>query len=234
MNFNDLAWAALLHHYKSGGDKKYVKLFRDTAFITKLRETPWDVPYEEFEVKVLTGFLNSIGLRRPVGTKGGNILTEIIKLHSYTSSLQGTSLHNCDLSDKNVLRNIKHIYNGLSTINGLWITGLSKIAHVLNDALFVAYDPKTSKHLGLRSKADDYTKWLGIVQQHAVEATADFTTLGFPGSPEAFLSEKLGDTNYGCEKSLARFIDEYFWLTTSENLSIPPIWAPQYHENRPV
>lgn len=234
MKFNDLAWAALLHHYKSGGDKKYIKLFRDTAFLTKLRDAPWDVPYEEFEVKVLTGFLNSIGLRRPTGTKGGNILTEIIKLHSYTSFFQGMRLHDCDFSDSNVLKNIRQIYNGLSTIDGLWITGLSKIAHVLNDGLFVVHDPRTLKHLGLRSKADDYIKWLGIAQQHAVEATADFATLGLPGQPEVFLSEKVGSSNYGCEKSLARFIDEYFWLTTSENLSIPPIWAPHHHEHWPV
>ncbi len=78
MKFNDLAWAALLHYYKSSGDRKYVKLFRDKTFLSKLRETPWDVSYEEFETKVIAGFVNSIGLRLPVGTRGGNILAEII------------------------------------------------------------------------------------------------------------------------------------------------------------
>lgn len=70
MKFGDLAWAAFLHYYKSSGDKKYVKLFRDTSFISKLRETPWIVSYDEFEAKVISGFVNSIGLRLPLGTRG--------------------------------------------------------------------------------------------------------------------------------------------------------------------
>ena len=78
MKFSDLAWATFTHYYKSRGDRKYVKLFRDTAFISKLREALWDVPYEKFETKVLAGFLNSIGLRLPVGKRGGKILAEII------------------------------------------------------------------------------------------------------------------------------------------------------------
>ena len=226
MKFNDLAWAALLHYYKASGDRRYVKLFRDTVFISKLRQTPWDVPYEEFETKVLSGFVNSIGLRLPVGTRGGNILAEIIKLRQCTSSLQGVRLLDCDLSNEDLLKNIRQIYNGLSSVDGFWVTGISKIAHVLNDSLFVVLDLRTSKYFGLRRGVDDYIKLLGIAQQHALEVTQDFSTLGLPGSPEVFLSEKLGHSNYGCEKSLARFIDEYFWLTTSDNLSIPPTWMP--------
>jgi len=226
VKFRDLAWAALLHYYKSRGDRKYVKLFRDSAFLSKLRETPWDVPYEEFEAKLLSGFLNSIGLRLPVGKRGGNILAEIIKLRHCTSSLQGVRLLDCDLSNEDLLENIRQIYNELSTVEGLWVTGISKIAHTLNESLFVALDLRTSKYFGLRGQADDYIKWLGIAQQSALEVTNDFHALGLPGSPEAFLSEKLGHSNYGCQKSLARFIDEYFWLTISENLPIPPNWMP--------
>ena len=226
MKFSDLAWAALLHYYKSRGDRKYVKLFRDTVFISKLRETPWDVPYEEFETKVLSGFLNSIGLRLPVGKRGDNILAEIIKLRRCVSALQGVRLLDCDLSNEDLRQNIRQIYNELSTVDGLWVTGISKIAHMLNESLFVVLDLRTLKYFDLRGQADDYIKWLGIAQQCALEVTEDFQALGLPGSPEEFLSEKLGHSNYGCQKSLARFIDEYFWLTTSENLPVPPNWVP--------
>lgn len=226
MKFSDLAWAAFIHYYKSKGDRKYVKLFRDTAFISKLREAPWGVPYEEFETKILSGFLNSIGLRLPVGKRGGNILAEVIKLRHQTAALQGICLLDCDLSNEDLLQNIRQIYNGLNSVDGLWVTGISKIAHTLNESLFVVLDLKTSKYFGLRGQADDYIKWLGIAQQHALEVTKDFQSLGLPGSPEVFLSAKLGHSNYGCHKSLARFIDEYLWLTTSENLPIPPNWTP--------
>ena len=48
MKFTDLAWAALLSYYRSAGDRKYVKLFADTEFLSKLRERPQDMPDEEF------------------------------------------------------------------------------------------------------------------------------------------------------------------------------------------
>ncbi|RLC61652.1 MAG: hypothetical protein DRI01_08155, partial [Chloroflexi bacterium] len=149
-----------------------------------------------------------------------------IKLRHQISFLQGVRLLDCDLSNEDLRQTIRQIYNGLSSVDGLWVTGISKIAHTLNESLFVVLDLKTSKHFGLHGQADDYIKWLGIAQQHALEVTRDFQALGLSGSPEAFLSEKLGHSDYGCQKSLARFVDEYFWLTISENLPIPPNWTP--------
>jgi hypothetical protein len=226
VKFNDLAWAALLYYYKSSGDRKYVKLLRDTTFITRLRQTPWDLPYDEFEAKVIFGFISSIGLRLPVLKGEDNILTQIVELHPCISSLQGENLHDCDLSNEDLLKNIRQIYDSLHTVHGLWLTGISKIAHILNDSLFVALNLGTSSHLGLLGEAEDFIKWLRITQQSAQEITEDFYNLGLPGVPEEFLSKKLGYTNYGCQKSLARFIDEYYWLTTSENLPVPPPWLP--------
>jgi hypothetical protein len=226
LKFSDLAWAALLYYYRSSGDGKYVKLLRDTDFISRLRQTPQDVSYEEFEAKVIFGFISSVGLRLPVVTREGNILAQIVELHPCISSLQDKCLRECDLSDEDLLKNIRQIYDSLHTIHGLWLTGISKIAHILNDSLFVALNLGTSSHFGLLGEAEDFIKWLRITQQSAQEVTEDFYSLGLPGSPEEFLSEKLGYTNYGCQKSLARFIDEYFWLTTSENLPVPPKWLP--------
>lgn len=203
-----------------------MRLFGDGEFISKIRETPWDVSYPEFEAKVISGFVNSLGLRLPVGTRGGNVLAEIIRLRSCTSSLKGVGLLDCDLSNKSLLKSIKEIYQGLGSIDGLWVTGITKIAHVLNDSLFVILDVRIAENFSLRDEADDYIDWLVLTQQHAREVASDFEAQGLSGSPEAFLSEKLGYSSYGCQKSLARFIDEYFWLTSSENLPIPPKWLP--------
>lgn len=203
-----------------------MKLFGDGEFISKLRKAPWDVSYPEFETKVISSFVNSLGLRLPVGTRGGNVLAEIIRLRSCTSSLEGVSLLDCDLADKDLLQNIREIYQGLGSIDGLWVTGITKIAHVLNDSLFVILDLRIAENFSLRDEADDYIEWLTIAQQHALQVKSDFEAQGNTGSPEVFLSEKLGYNSYGCQKSLARFIDEYFWLTVSENLPIPPKWLP--------
>ena len=226
MKFNELAWAALLYYYKSSADRRYVKLFRDTEFVSKLRQTPWDIPYEEFEDKVIFNFISSIGLRLPTVRGEDNLLTQLIDMHSSISALQGVSLHDCDLSDEGVLENIRQIYNKLHSIHGFWLTGISKIAHVLNDSLFVAINLSTSSYFGLLGEAEDFVKWLRMTQENAKEVTEDFVGSGLSGSPEEYLSEKLGYTNYGCRKSLARYLDEYFWLTTSENLPVPPKWLP--------
>jgi hypothetical protein len=181
MKFSDLGWAALLHYYQSNKDRRYVRLFGDTDFLSRLRETPWDVSYPEFEAKVISGFVNSLGLRLPVGTRGGNVLAEIIRLRSCTSSLEGVSLIDCDLSDKSVLKNIKEIYQGLGSIDGLWVTGITKIAHALNDSLFVILDLRTADNFSLRDEANDYIDWLGIAQQHAREVIGDFKAQGNEG-----------------------------------------------------
>ncbi len=228
MKFHDLAWAALLYYYKSSGDRKYVKLFRDTAFLSKLRQAPWDVPYEEFEAKVIFGFISSVGLRLPAVRGGDNLLAQIIELYPSISYLEDTCLHDCELSNEDLLNGVRQIYDRFHAIPGFWLTGISKIAHVLNDSLFAAINLGTSSYFGLVGEAGDFVKWLRIAQQNAQEAIEDFNSLGLPGSPEQFLSEKLGYTNYGCQKSLARFIDEYFWLTTSENLPVPPKWLPPF------
>ncbi|UCH51465.1 MAG: hypothetical protein JSV54_01480 [Chloroflexota bacterium] len=226
MKFNDLAWAALLYYYKSSADKRYVKLFRDAEFISKLRERPWDIPYEEFEDKVVFSYISSIGLRLPTVRGTDNLLTQIVELHPNILALQGLYLRDCDLSNEGLLQNIRQIYEKLQGIHGFWLTGISKIAHIFNDALFVAINLGTSSHFGLLGEVEDFIKWLKMVQQSAQEVSEDFENLGLPGSPAEFLSEKLGYTNYGCQKTLARFIDEYYWLATGENLPVPPKWLP--------
>ena len=65
-----------------------------------------------------------------------------------------------------------------------------------------------------------------ITQQNAREVIEDFRKRELPGSPEKFLSEKIGYTRYGYEKSLVKFLDEFFWLRFGDNLPIPPRWVP--------
>ena len=226
MKFSDLAWAALLFYYKSSGDRKYVKLFRDTDFVSKLRQAPWEIAHDEFEDKVVFGFISSVGLRLPAVRGKNSLLAQIIDIHPQVSSLQGVGLRDFDLSNGDLLDSIRQIYDKFYSIHGFWVTGISKISHVINDALFVPLNLSTSSYFGLFGGSEDFIKWLRLTKEHAQEVTEDFQALGFPGSPEEFLSEKLGYTHYSCQKSLARFIDEYFWLTTSENLPVPPKWLP--------
>jgi hypothetical protein len=118
------------------------------------------------------------------------------------------------------------VYAGLYSVRGLWLTGVSKIAHLFNEDLFVILNLDISNHFHLIEGNTSLLEWLKVTQQNALEVTADFRTQGLKGSPQAFLSQRLGYTEMGCGKSLVKYLDEFFWLRFGDNLPVPPRWVP--------
>jgi len=123
-----------------------------------------------------------------------------------------------------VAKGINRIYSELR-VDGLWVTGASKIAHLLNDSLFPPISLDIARHFGIKYQTD-VTPWLRRMQWDIQEATDDFYKQGLEGTPNQFLSEKLGYMMLGYEKSLAKFDDEYYWLCYGDGLPIPPEWIP--------
>ena len=137
MNFNQLSWGAVCFYYRSIGDNKYSRIMRDTEFITKLRKEPFNILSEEFEKKVLLNHVSIENYDLLIGHNlAKNVLAKIVELQPVTLSLQNVTLLECDLTNPNIVEKISRIYTGLYSINGLWLTGVSKIAHLLNDKLF--------------------------------------------------------------------------------------------------
>jgi hypothetical protein len=118
------------------------------------------------------------------------------------------------------------VYSTLFSIQGLWQTGVSKIAHLLNDKLLVLSNLDISSHFGVLEGGSGLVEWLKIMQGSARQVTDDFHNRGFSGTPEIFISEKLGYASHGCHKSLAKYLDEYYWLRFADVLPIPPPWTP--------
>lgn len=227
MNFNELSWAGICFYYRSIGDQKYCKIMRDTQFISKLREAPFDVNPAEFEEKVLLDYVNIESYDLLIGHDlAKNVLTRIIELHQDISSLQDVTLLDCDLSRSDIAEKINNIYMVFFLVPGLWMTGVSKIIHILNNRLFAIMGLDVSNYFRLMKGEPKPVEWMKLMQQHAQEVTDDFHQQGFSGSPEAFLSEKLSYTDYGCEKSLVKFVDEFYWLRYGDNLPVPPRWVP--------
>jgi hypothetical protein len=227
MNFNELSWAALCFYYRSGGDKRYARLMRDAQFISKLRQAPSEVSPKEFEEKVLLDHVNIQNYDLLIGHRlAENVLAKIVELQPEISSLQDITLIDLDLQDKAVTEKIKRIYASLYSVPGLWLTGVSKIAHLLNDKLLAILNLDISDYFGLLEDNTNLLTWIKLVQQNAREVTKDFHKQGFSGLPEKFLSQKLGYADDGYEKSLVKFLDEYFWLRFGDGLPIPPRWVP--------
>lgn len=232
MDFNEFSWAAVCFYYRSVGDKKYGKLMRNKDFLVSLRETPSDLSTKEFEEQVILDHINienyDVLLRHNLA---GNILARIVELHPEISTLQNTTILDCDLSNTQTKENIIRIYLGLSTIRGLWITGVSKIMHLLNDKLFAMLNPILSDYFAIPKSKSTLIEWLRLVQIAAREVTYDFNRGKYSGTPELFISEKLGYTSEGYQKSLVKYLDEYFWLRFSDNLPVPPKWIPTGQSN---
>ena len=229
MNFNQLSWGALCFYYRSAGDNKYGRIMKDTSFLSRLRESPADISVAEFEEKVILGHVNIENYDLLIGHNlAGNVLAKIIELQPDISDLKDVSLMNCNLSDSEVVEKINRIYNALYSVRGLWLTGVSKISHLLNDRLLVLLNLDISNHFKLLEGNTNLIQWLKITQKNIQEVTEDFHKQGYSCSPEEFLSDKLGYTKYGYQKSLAKFIDEYFWLRFGDNLPVPPMWAPSH------
>jgi hypothetical protein len=227
LNFNDIAWAAVGFYYRSGADRKYCKIMGDTQFLEKLRQTPFEISPSEFEQKVLLDHVNISRYDLLVGHKlTERLLEKIIGLQPDVSALQDLTLLDSNLSDSNVTDRIKRIYSMLSSVPGIWITGVSKMAHLLNNKLLVMLNLDISTHFGLLEGSTGLIDWLKLLQNSARQVTNDFHDRGFSGTPEEYISEKLGYTGHGCHKPLIKYLDEYYWLRFADTLPIPPPWIP--------
>lgn len=234
MDFNQLAWGVVCFYYRLAGDNRYCRIMRDTEFLVKLRQSPSDITPKEFEEKVLLDHVNIENYDLLIGNNlARNVLTRIMELHPIIASLQGVNLLGCDLSDAEVVARINKVYSGLYSVPGLWLTGVSKIAHLLNDKLFVILNLDISNHFQLVEGNTSLIQWLRITQQNASEVTRDFQDKGLFGTPEEFLSDRVGYRKLGCDKSLVKYLDEYFWLRFGDNLPVPPRWVPPYPEPHP-
>jgi len=227
VNFNDIAWAALCFYYRSIADRKYCKILRDTPFIEKLRQTPLEVTASEFEQKVLLDYVSISNYDVLIEHKlAERLLEKIVGLQPDVSAVQSLTLLDCDLSDSAIADRIGKIYADLYSVPGLWVTGVSKIAHLLNDRLLVLLNLDISAHFRLLEDSTGLITWVRILQDSARQVSRDFQERGYQGTPEEFISEKLGYTRHGCHKSLVKYLDEYYWLRFADSLPIPPPWTP--------
>lgn len=226
MKFNEMAWAAVCFYYRSAGDRRYGAIMKDSDFLSRLRGMPQALSVKEFEEKAIDGLINMENYDLLVSHQlAEKVLSKLIDLQRETIDLMSTSLLECNLNDNRVVEAITMTYIELRAY-GLWITGASKIAHLLNDRLFPLLSPPLARYFCVSDDKASIKNWLTRIQNDIREVTADFHAAGMPGSPEQFLSEQLGYRAEGYEKSLVKFADEYYWLKFADCLTVPPRWAP--------
>jgi len=233
MRFNEIAWAGFCFYYRSAGDKRYSVIMSDYEFLAQIRNNTRGISLSEFEEKAVLGYINIQNYDLLLGHKlTENILVKLKNLKKEISLLQELSIVECNLDDKEIVDAINRIYSELQ-IEGLWMTGASKIAHLLNDRLLPPISLNIAMHFGIHK--DNITQWLNKIQKDIQEAVDDFENQKYEGTVSQYLSEKLGYLNhgYGYSKSLIKFVDEYYWLVYDDRLPIPPKWIPDMVVERP-
>jgi hypothetical protein len=226
LKFNDLAWASVCFYYRSAGDKRYRTMMIDHDFLTRLRKTPWDVSPREFEERVVLGLINVEHYDLLVHNKlAKTLLQKVTELESEIPNITEISLIDCDINDPDTMAVIERTFSALN-IDGLWFTGISKIAHVLNDRFFPILSPDLVRHFKISDDANSLKQWLNTVQQDIREVTQDFKIHNLEGSPEEFISDKIGYAHEGYQKSIIKLVDEYYWLRHGDHLEVPPKWVP--------
>jgi hypothetical protein len=231
MNYKEIAWAAVIDFYIAGNNNKYVELFRNKNLINNLRQNPSSVPFKVFKDKIISDFLNSWGRMYIQDDTAKEIYDAIIALNPFTLQMGNDTLMTCNLSSGSTVCDVTgKIYDRLTGIWGINMVGFSKIAHILNDSQFPLIDnpirKKYKKVYSINDSPAGYINWMIEMQKQACAVIADFQKQGFAGSPEIFLSQKLGYASVGCNKSLVKFLDEYYWLTVTHGVPIPPKWIP--------
>lgn len=232
--FTEFQWAAFLYWAVSyggniGGDKDYVPLMTNTLFLEKLRSNPEELNTQEIREQVIL-FLNQwkcmVKDDEPTAAK---VKKAVIKFKQEASYLGGATILSVNSLPATLKNKISSLYNEFDNIPHFGPTATSKLMHILNPHLFVMWDGEILKHYGRENLQIDgtgngYVAFLSMMSQMGLDITADFQKYHPEDKPEIFLCEKL---EYRLQKSLAKFIDEYNWITITKEIAVPPRWWPQ-------
>jgi len=231
-NFNEFQWAIFLYwavSYKDdlkgnkGSDLDYINLMSEAEFLRDLRSQPNQLKVEDIQNKVI-GFLNLWKCRIKGDDQIALKLREVL-VQSQQSLNDLKSLSIFDFNNSSATQNdeIQDIYSRIDKIPHFGPTAIAKTLHILQPSLFVMWDNPILSHYHVDAKAKGYIVFLSKMNKMVQELMVDFKSKHSTDTLEAFLCQKLDCT---LRKTMAKFLDEYNWITITKGLSVPPKWWP--------
>lgn len=231
--WDEFAWAAFLYG-SLGGDAKYQTLMQNPQVLPLLRTNPMAVSDKMVQDHVLKGFLNAWKTRIINSPQSAQaIKTGILNMLPDLTALAPLTIGTVQFTPQEV----SHIENCYRLLRGaghkIGPTATAKILHILRPALFVMWDGPILKDFrfrhGITDSPQGYVAYLRIMNgvANAVRLAfsgAHLTPPALPGqTAEDYLSAHL---QYVPPKTLAKFLDEYYWVTITNGVSVPPRWNP--------
>ena len=236
MRFRQLAWAAFLFRYILGEeDKAYLRtrelLGADPAGTIAKFGTA------DVQELILSGFINRWRCRVINSPESARAIQEaVFRISPLLSSLAGAAIEGVDFGKSihrrdttlTTIETIDEVYRPLASIGFRFgRTAASKLLHLLQPSLFAMWDGPIwhayKSRLRQAGRRFTYSLFLQEIQRMARDVCVDCRQMGVRGDPSAYLSGCLG---YSPPKTLAKYLDEYNWVTITRGAGLPPGWHP--------
>jgi hypothetical protein len=242
-NWTELAWAGFLYG-SIGGDRQYQALMRNVNFLAALRSNPTGVIDDDVRKCLLKGYLNAWKTRVENSPQSASaIKVSINNILPYLSALSGCSIKSINFQhvltvngqSVTVADAVENCYQLLrATGHKIGATATGKLLHVLNPELFVMWDNRILNYFSVNNSAigdspQGYRAFLQQMNNDAISVVSSFGAVSVnpqpqPGdTPEAYLSRQMG---YNLQKTMAKFLDELYWVTVTNGVVVPPQWHP--------
>jgi len=243
ITWNEFAWAAFLYG-SIGGDRDYQALMQQTQFLNDLRTNPTHLQTEQIQEQLIERFLNRWKCRvwnRPETARA--IVRTLERLRFHLDALKDLEITTVGFDEAIAVDNdstrvseiIEHCYNTVASIGfNFGPTASSKLLHILQPGLFVMWDKDIverfkGKNENVSNSGKGYRAFLELMQQTGKEVSrsfyaSDLNPLPKPDDdPVRYLSVQLG---YDPPKTMAKYLDEYNWVTITNMVRVPPAWHP--------
>ncbi len=237
----ELEWAIYIYYYIGGDNNK--NGYIDT--LIKLREKGvyknsiniWEKNAKSI-CDIIIAFLNEWRTRTPKRASNGLKKALSPDLLKNLKRLQKLKLE--DINEE-IDNNIIEIFNKIDNVKHIGLTGTAKILGLFCPDLFVQWDKEIiNDHLLKNSLkknkfgGDMYLSFLKDMQKEAKKILSQNINISKHLSDNL---KKLYEQQYGYQspqaefmknwgKSLAKYLDEYNWVTITRGIKLPPEWHP--------
>ncbi len=208
--FEQIRWSAAAFRGETNDDAGYLPLYT-SEFRQTLLETQ-----DAHNVEQLLKFVNKWGFRVSYD-KAPGVALAIAQAAPHLSPLSGSALEFDDLRCA-TLDIIERAYDSIAAADGVGPSTTSLILSLLNPALFVMWNTQIRNAYFPNDPPNGatYAQFLTIMRMAALSITADARSQHGIDDPAGRLSGNLG---INPPFSLAKFIDEYNWLTLERGLA---------------
>ena len=234
--YQQLAWAAFLFRYIVGGEDEAYLQTRERLG-TDPASTIANLSATDVQELVLANFINRWRCRVTNSPESARAIQEaVVRVKPLLDVLRGARIEAVDFRASirargrllTIPETVDEVFAVLASLGfHFGDTAASKLLHILQPGLFVMWDgpiwyafQSQARQVGRRFT---YSAFLEQMQGMARDVCDDCQQLGVDGDPALHLSASLG---YSPPKTLAKYVDEYNWITITRGAVLPPLWHP--------